>query len=55
MIIAWTGTHGGFVVEMFKTSESEITAQRFFLAHFMLCWNDAVLDRKSILLWVKSF
>ena len=46
MIIARTGAHREFTVEtFFKTCESVITTKRAFRAHFMLRWNDAVLDR----------
>ena len=38
----------------FKTGESVIATQRDFHAHFMLFQNDAVLNRKSILLWVEK-
>ena len=38
----------------FKTGESVIVIQRAFCAYFMLCWNDAVLDRKSIMLWIEN-
>ena len=37
------------------TVESVIALQRAFNAHFMLCWNDPVPERKSVLLWVKNF
>ena len=36
------------------TGESVILAQIFFRAHFMLCRNDVVTDRKSIPLWVEN-
>lgn len=39
----------------FKTDESVIMTQRAFHAHFMLCQNDAALDGKWIMLWVKNF
>ena len=51
MIMIWTGVYHAFAVE---SSESVIATQRAFCAHFMLCQNDAVLDRKSILLWVED-
>ena len=41
-------------IYIWKTSKSVIAAQIAFLAHFMLCWNDAILDRKSILLLVET-
>ena len=38
-----------------KTGESLIATQWAFHVHFMLYQNDAVLDRKSILLLVQNF
>ena len=44
MIVACTGAH--CAVEMsFKTGESVIVTSWAFYAHFMLHWNDIVLDR----------
>ena len=55
MINVWTSANSAFAVEtFFKTCTPVIATQRDFHAHFMLCWNDAVLDRKSILLWVEN-
>ena len=53
--MAWTGAHCAFAVEVFKTGESVIAMNRAFHAHFMLHQNDAILDRKSVLLWVENF
>ena len=51
-IIAWTSAHCEFAVEIFLvTDESVVAIQRAFCAHLMLCQNDAVPDRKLILLW----
>ena len=56
MIMAWTDAHRAFAVETYLNfGESVITTQRAIRAHFMLRRNDAVPDRKSILLWVKNF
>ena len=53
--MSYTGGYCIFAVEMFfKTSESVIVKQRAFYAHFMLCQNDHVLDRKLILLWIEN-
>ena len=46
-----TGAHGAFAVKtFFKTEISVIATQRAFRAYLWLHWNDAVLDRKLILL-----
>ena len=46
MIIAWTSAHHLFAVKkFFKTDKYIIVSQSTFYAHFMLCQNDAVLDR----------
>ena len=46
MIIAWTSAQHVFAVKtFFKACESLIAAQRAFCAHFILCWNDAVLAK----------
>ena len=37
-----------------QTGSNKTATQRAFHAHFMLRWNDAIPDRKSILLWVKN-
>ena len=56
MIMAWTGAHCMFAVEIyFKTGKSVNAIQRAFCTLFMLCQNDAVLDRKLILLWIENF
>ena len=50
--MAWTSAHYMFAVEMiFTTGKSVIVIQKVFHAHFMLHLNDAVPDRKLILLW----
>ena len=52
----WTGTHRAFVVENFTTKSESVTATlRNFRTHFHLSRHDPILDRKSILLWVKNF
>ena len=43
--MAWTGAHRRFAVEGFFLKSGESATQRAFLAHFMLCRNDAVPDR----------
>ena len=44
--MSWTGAHCAFAVETFlKAGESVIAAYLAFLAHFMLCRNDDVMDR----------
>lgn len=54
--MVWTGAHRAFAVETFlKNGESVTATQRAFRAHYMLGRNDAVPDRKSILLWVANF
>ena len=53
MIMSWTRVHFAFAVKTFKIVESVIATQRAVCAQFMLCQNDAVLNRKSILLSVK--
>ena len=56
MIMAWVSAHHVSSVETFlKTDEFVTAAQKTFCTHFMLRWNDAVLDRKLILLGVKIF
>ena len=53
--MAWTDKYWVFAVEtFFKAGESVIATQKAFHDHFMLHWNDAVLDRKSKLLWVEN-
>ena len=45
--MAWSGVYYAFAVEIFfKTGEFVISTERDFRAHFTLCLNDAVLDRK---------
>ena len=43
-----------FVSLFFKTGERVIATQRAFRAHFIQLRNDAVQDRKLILLWVEK-
>ena len=40
---------------VFKIGESVISIQITFQGHFIICQNNAVLDRKLILLWVENF
>ena len=51
-IIDWTGDHGRFVVEtlFYKTTEFVIAIQVSLGTPFMLHWNDADADKRSILL-----
>ena len=45
-ITVWTSAHHVFVVKMFFNIDESVNAtQRMFLVHFMLHWNDAVVDR----------
>ena len=54
--MVWNGAYCAFAVEtFFKTGESVITTLRVFHAHFRLCQNDAVMDRKSILVCNENF
>ena len=56
MIMAWTGAHSAFAVgKFFFKTECLMATQITFHAYFMLYQNDAVLDRKLILLWVENF
>ena len=43
------------VKTFFKTDESVIAMLRAFCAHFMSCQNDAIPNRKLILLWIENF
>ena len=53
--MVWIGAHCAFAVEMFlETGEFVMPTQRTFHAHFMLCQNDAVPERKLILLWIEN-
>ena len=55
MIIALTGSHHPFSLKAFiKTFESVIATQGDFGSYFMRHPNDAVPNRKSILLWVEN-
>ena len=55
MIITWTGTNYMIVVETyFNGSESVIASQRDFHILFMLHWNNAFPDRKSIISWIEN-
>ena len=50
--MGWTGAYSEFVVKtFFKIGESDFYTELFVLC-FAFRWNDAVPDRKSILLWV---
>ena len=54
--MVWTGAHRAFAVETsIKNGKSVIETQRAFRIHFGLNRNDAVPDRKSILLWTENF
>ena len=45
--MAWISAHSAFVVETsLKTGESVIAMQKTFGVHFMLHWNDVILDKK---------
>ena len=49
--MGWTGVHGAFAVETFFFKREFVIATLIpFRAQFLLCQNDSVLDRKSILL-----
>ena len=52
-VTAWTSTHCLFAVEVLKTEQSVSVTQRASYAHFIWRQNDAVLQRKLILLWFK--
>ena len=53
--MSWTGARRTFAVKtVFKIGEFAINTQRAFHVYYMLYQNDAVSDRKSILLQVKN-
>ena len=50
------GAQRAFALEIiFNVGKSVIATQRAFRAHFMLSRNNAVPDRKSMLLWEENF
>ncbi|GBN10237.1 hypothetical protein AVEN_63717-1 [Araneus ventricosus] len=55
-IIVWRGDNRAFVIEAYlKNGDIVITSQRLFRRHFGLDRNAKVLDKKTILLWVRNF
>ena len=53
--LASKGMHSAFVIEAFsKNNKSVITAQGPFHIHLALGQNAAVLDQKTVLLWVEN-
>ena len=51
-ILIWRQNHSKLSL---KTGESVIATHTAFYDHFMLCRNDGIPDRKSILVWVENF